>query len=131
MLQRILQNTCKKSDSLVRWLNCYNDTLWTSSWSIFCFIRNGKVRFWVKKENLFPDSLDYADGGTWTLTRSPPSDFESDASAIPPHPRLCFLNTISTISYERCCVNTKIKKCEKKVTVQSGGRKYIVKIEEK
>lgn len=27
-----------------------------------------------------------ADGGTWTRTKSPSSDFESDASAIPPHP---------------------------------------------
>ena len=27
-----------------------------------------------------------ADGGSRTHTMSPPSDFESDASAIPPHP---------------------------------------------
>lgn len=37
-------------------------------------------------ETGFRLSLSGADGGTWTHTRSPPQDFESCASAIPPHP---------------------------------------------
>lgn len=35
--------------------------------------------------------LNSADRGTRTLTKSPSADFESAASAIPPHPRFCFV----------------------------------------
>ena len=41
----------------------------------------------LKVNSAFIAYIFNADGGTCTRTMSPPSDFESDASANPPHPR--------------------------------------------
>ena len=75
------------------------------------FIHKHKKRTLVHTKVLFR-----ADGGTWTHTRSPPQDFESCASAIPPHPHvwnvclttinilpsiICFVNTFSKLFYKK------------------------------
>ena len=41
-----------------------------------------------KAARIFPAAFFNADGGTRTHTKSPPKDFESFASAIPPHPQI-------------------------------------------
>ena len=44
-----------------------------------------------------------ADSGTWTHTKSPPQDFESCASAIPPYPHLYCLHNKINYNY-KCTV---------------------------
>ena len=54
------------------------------------------VNPWFFNENRMFTALFYAGDGTWTHTLLPASDFESDASAIPPLLRLInFLNKIA------------------------------------
>ncbi len=51
----------------------------------------------------FVNPYSNADRGTRTLTRLPPADFESAASAIPPHPRVSYY--LNSIYNGNCFVN--------------------------
>lgn len=56
---------------------------------ILCiFSRHAYKKRVPKVHNELQKPFSTADRGTRTLTRSPPADFESAASAIPPHPRV-------------------------------------------
>ena len=83
----------------------------------FCTVVLIVTLFITIKKNLGTYQSSFrADGGTWTHTRSPPQDFESCASAIPPHPHvwnvcpttinilpsvICFVNTFSKLFYKK------------------------------
>ena len=61
--------------------------LQTSEWYSY-FENDVSSIICIKKGYSRKNILCNADRGTRTLTKSPPADFESAASAIPPHPHL-------------------------------------------
>ena len=89
------------TSSVTDWraLQLLHATIFCSDWSLICVY----LELWrLRVYSLIRSQLPGADRGTRTLTKSPPADFESAASAIPPHPQV-FINICYYTNYNSKC----------------------------